>query len=163
MNDATLRWQPAQAVTTADIAAVRALFSEYAAALGVELCFQGFAQELAELPGRYAPAVGGRLLLARCQGEAAGAVGLRDLGAGTAEIKRLYVRLAYRSQGLGRRLVQVLIEQAQAIGYRRLVLDTLLSMTEARRLYAEFGFQETSAYYHNPLPDVTYLERWLAV
>jgi ribosomal protein S18 acetylase RimI-like enzyme len=163
MNDATLRWQPTQAVTTAEVAAVRALFSEYAAALGIELCFQGFAQELAELPGRYAPSVGGRLLLARSQGVAAGGVGLRDLGDGTAEIKRLYVRPAYRSQGLGRRLVQVLIEQAQVIGYRRLVLDTLVSMTEARRLYADFGFRETSAYYPNPLPDVTYLERWLVI
>lgn len=141
----------------ADMAVVRTLFLEYQAWLGVDLCFQGFEQELAGLPGGYVPP-GGGLWLARDADEVAGVVGLRAIQPGVAEMKRLWVRPAYRGHGLGRRLAQTAVSAARAAGYRSLCLDTLGHMTAAHRLYRSLGFQEIPAYYDNPLEDVRYLE-----
>lgn len=145
----------------ADIATARALFEEYAASLDVDLCFQNFAQELATLPGDYAPPRG-CLLLAEREGRPIGCVALRPLDeAGAAgpigEVKRLYVRPAARGTGLGRALAQAVITRARALGCRELRLDTLATMGEARALYASLGFRACAPYYRNPLPGVTYM------
>ena len=146
-----------QATTAIDIGRARALFVEYAQWLKVDLCFQGFDQELAMLPGAYAPPRG-RLLLAGPSDQAFGCIALRPLGSdGIAEVKRLYVRPAHRGERWGYRLAEELIAEARAIGYRELKLDTLDWMTAARALYASFGFREGAPYYHNPLPGVVYM------
>lgn len=144
-----------------DVALARALFEEYAAWLAVDLCFQGFAQELATLPGAYAPPRG-RLLLAGPPDDAFACIALRPLEWDVGEVKRLYVQPRARGQGWGRRLVQALITEARAIGYRELKLDTLERMGEARALYASVGFQPCAAYYHNPLGDTIYMALDLA-
>ncbi len=140
-----------------DMARIRALFLEYQAWLGVDLCFQGFEEEIASLPGRYAPPAGG-LWIARVDGELAGCVGFRPLEAGVCEMKRLWVRSGCRGLGLGRRLAELCVETARAAGYRTMCLDTLGFMGAARALYASLGFREIPAYYDNPLDDVRYLE-----
>ncbi len=140
-----------------EIDTLRALFREYAAWLRVDLCFQGFEEELAGLPGSYRPPRGG-LWLARVDGELAGCVALRPLDPERAEIKRLWVREAFRGLGLGRRLAETAIEAGREAGYRRLCLDTLAFMDAARALYGRMGFREIPAYYDNPLDDVRYLE-----
>ncbi len=146
-----------QATTTDDIERARALFVEYAQWLKVDLCFQGFAEELAALPGAYA-APRGRLLLAGTAHDAFACIALRPLeGAGMAEVKRLYVRPAHRGERWGYRLAEGLIAEARAIGYRELKLDTLEWMTPARALYASLGFRECGAYYDNPLAGVVYM------
>jgi GNAT superfamily N-acetyltransferase len=123
----------------------------------VDLCFQGFDEELATLPGKYAPP-DGRLLLAREGAAAVGCIGLRRTDATTGEVKRLYVRPVARGQGLGGELARRVMTAAREIGYRRLVLDTLEPMAEARRLYGSLGFREIPAYYANPLAGVIYME-----
>ena len=147
----------AGAAAPGEIDAVRALFREYADWLGVDLCFQGFDEELATLPGKYAPP-DGRLLLARDGAAAVGCIGLRRVDATTGEVKRLYVRPAARGQGLGGELARRVIAAAREIGYRRLVLDTLEPMAEARSLYGALGFRVIPAYYANPLSGVIYME-----
>lgn len=141
----------------ADSDVARELFREYAAELGMNFCFQGFEQELAGLPGKYAPPLG-ELLLAETHGEPAGCVAMRPLDDGVCEMKRMYVRPAQRGAGLGRRLASRIVEIARERGYALMRLDTLSSMTPAMSLYRSLGFVECSAYYHNPLPNVVYLQ-----
>jgi GNAT superfamily N-acetyltransferase len=148
---------PVGTVDTDKIGQVRGLLVEYAASLGVDLCFQNFDKELANLPGAYAPPRG-RLLLALDGDEAVGCVALRPFSEGVCEMKRLYVRPASRSSGIGRRLVEAIIAAAKELGYRRMRLDTLPQMAAARRLYKELGFRPIEAYCHNPVAGTEYLE-----
>ena len=155
-----------EATAPADVALARALFVEYARWLNVDLCFQGFDEELATLPGAYAPPLG-RLLIAGEPGAAFGCIALRPLETrddgdrGTlpviGEVKRLYVQPGHRAQQWGQWLAEALIDDARRIGYRELKLDTLDWMTAARGLYARLGFSECAPYYPNPLPGVVYM------
>jgi putative acetyltransferase len=145
-----------EAQTVADISQVRELFLEYQSTLGVDLCFQGFTEELASLPGNYGrPA--GRLLLASNGSSALGVVALRPVLSTDCEMKRLYVRSSCRGAGLGRLLTQALINEARLAGYSRLLLDTLPTMTEAQVLYRSMGFVEIAAYCHNPIAGTRYM------
>ena len=149
--------QICQATAPEQIAAMRSLFQEYAAWLRIDLCFQGFAEELATLPGSYAPPRG-RLLLASGTGGPAGCVALRPASDTVCEMKRLFVRPAYQGHGLGRTLAQRVISEAKAIGYSTIVLDTLPSMHTAIWLYESLGFVRRSAYYDTPLPETVFME-----
>jgi putative acetyltransferase len=149
-----------QAITPTQIRTLRNLFREYEAFLQVDLCFQRFEEELANLPGRYAPPQGA-LLLAIAAGEAAGCVAMRPLDAGVCEMKRLYVRPAFLGQGIGKKLALSVIERAEAAGYARMRLDTLEKLGPALSLYAALGFQKCPPYYENPLAGVVYMERML--
>jgi ribosomal protein S18 acetylase RimI-like enzyme len=147
-----------QAEAAPDIQQARELFEEYAAWLGINLCFQNFDKELAELPGDYAPP-NGRLLLAAAADEVMGCVALRKIGDGVGEMKRLYVRPAFRGRGLGRTLTEKLITEAKQIGYAQLRLDTLPGkMDQAIAMYRSFGFQEIAPYYKNPVAGATFME-----
>ncbi len=144
----------------ADFDAAREIFREYAAGLGVDLCFQNFEAELDGLPGDYA-APAGALLLATVDDQLAGCVALRPLAdvdySNACEMKRLYVRRAFRRFGLGRMLAQALIDRATAAGYSTMLLDTLDDMEAARELYTALGFVEIPPYYYNPIPGAHYL------
>ncbi len=142
---------------------MKALFLEYAESLDFSLCFQDFDQEMAEFPGQYS-APDGVLLLAKVDGAAAGAVGLRRLEEGVCEMKRLYVRPGFRALGLGlgRDLVLAILEEGRRLGYRAMRLDTLPSMEAAIALYLDVGFRDIEPYATNPIPGVRYLERALA-
>jgi ribosomal protein S18 acetylase RimI-like enzyme len=142
-----------------DLSIVRTLFREYAHTLPIALDFQGFEEELSALPGKYAEPEG-RLVIARVDGHVAACIGLRRFDAMTGEIKRLYVRPAYRGRGLAKLLTVRMLAEAQAIGYERVVLDTLRSMTPAINLYLAMGFHEIEAYYPNPY-DAVYFEKQL--
>jgi ribosomal protein S18 acetylase RimI-like enzyme len=150
-----------QADTPALLESARELFREYAAGLGIDLCFQNFDAELAGLPGDYAEP-GGALLLAYVNDDLAGCVamrGLRDVDhANACEMKRLFVRRAFRRYGLGRALAQALIDRAASAGYSAMLLDTLDDMESARGLYATLGFEEVAPYYFNPIPGAHYLK-----
>ena len=147
--------------TTAHLDAVRQIFSEYAAQLGIDLCFQNFEAELNDLPGEYSPP-NGALLLALVDGEVAGCCGLRALDSvdypNAAEMKRLYVRKAFRRFGLGRQLAEATLDAARMAGYHCVLLDTLDDMESARALYSEVGFVDIPPYYHNPVPGAHYLK-----
>jgi len=147
-----------QASSPAQIAQVRELFLEYAQSLGFSLCFQNFDQELAGLPGDYRPPEG-RLLLAEYEGQVAGCVALHKLEPGICEMKRLYLRPAFRGKGLGRKLAEVILEEARSIGYERLRLDTVGPvMKDAVALYRALGFREIAPYRANPMEGTLYLE-----
>lgn len=153
-----------QVTTLEEILWVRELFLEYQADIGVDLCFQGFDAELADLPGDYAPPYGG-LLLATVDGVPAGCCALRPLlesdYPNASEMKRLFVRRAYRGFGLGRQLVERTLTLARQAGYDHVLLDTLSDMEAARILYQELGFVEIPPYYHNPLLGTHYLKATL--
>jgi ribosomal protein S18 acetylase RimI-like enzyme len=147
-----------QAESTSEINEARKLFLEYSERLGLDLCFQNFEQELAELPGRYALPEG-RLLLAISKGQVAGCVGLRKIGDGVCEMKRLYVRPKFRGLGIGRAMALHLIEEARALNYSQMRLDTLpAQMGEAIKMYRSLGFREIEPYYHNPVEGALFLE-----
>jgi putative acetyltransferase len=144
-----------------EFAAARQIFLEYAAALNVDLCFQDFDAELADLPGEYAEPAGA-LLLAFVDGDVAGCCALRPLVSvdypNVAEMKRLYVRKAYRRFGLGRELAEAILDAARVAGYHSVLLDTLDDMETARALYTDLGFYEVPPYYHNPIAGAHYLK-----
>lgn len=147
--------------TIEQINATRALFAEYAAQLGVDLEFQNFDTELAGLPGEYC-APRGALMLALVDGQLAGCCAMRPLDAldypNACEMKRLYVRKAFRRFGIGRQLAQAILDAAQIAGYHHLVLDTLNDMESARALYEDLGFESIPPYYHNPIAGAHYLK-----
>lgn len=151
----------ALASSAEDLAIVRALLTEYAEALGLDLFFQDFDTELATLPGAYAPPRGG-LLLALVDDMVAGCCALQPLDAvdysNAAEIKRLYVRKAFRGFGLGRQLTEGILDVARQAGYACVLLDTLDNMESARALYTDLGFEEIPPYYHNPIAGSHYLK-----
>lgn len=147
-----------QAESATDMARVRELFLEYANSLSFSLCFQGFEQELKNLPGDYAPPHG-RLLLARLGNEAAGCIALHRFQDDICEMKRLFVRPAFRGHSLGRILMERVITEARALGYARMRLDTIpSSMKEAVAIYQKRGFREIPPYRENPIPGALYLE-----
>jgi putative acetyltransferase len=150
-----------EALDAAAVGACRELFVEYQQGLGVSLCFQQFDRELAGLPGDYARPRG-RLILARIAGEPAGCVALRPLEGGAGEMKRLFVRNAYRGMGIGRMLAECIIDEARALGYGALKLDTLPMMGEAQALYRELGFTDTAPYNDNPIEGTRFLALDLA-
>jgi putative acetyltransferase len=151
-----------EATNESQLATIRRLFLEYADTLGFELDFQNFDRDINELPGKYAPP-DGKLLLASCGGQVAGCVALRRHSQDICEMKRLWVRPPFRGKKIGRLLAEKVIEEARRIGYRRMVLDTIETMTEAVALYRSLGFVQTDAYYHNPLAGATYFEKDLTI
>jgi carbonic anhydrase len=141
----------------AQIDAARTLFREYAAALGFDLGFQDFDKELEGLPGEYAPP-SGRMYLVLVDGSLAGCAALRAMEEGICEMKRMYVRPGFRGLGLGRKLALTCIEEARAIGYRTMRLDTIATMAEAIALYHSLGFVEIPPYRFNPVPGAVYMK-----
>ena len=145
-----------EALDAADVEACRELFTEYQQALGVSLCFQDFERELATLPGAYARPRG-RLLIARVAAMPAACAALRPLGERDGEMKRLYVRPQFRGMGLGRALAEIVIDEARALGYASVKLDTLPQMAEAQSLYAALGFRDVAPYNENPIAGTRFL------
>ena len=147
-----------QARSAEEISCARELFAEYAAGLGIDLCFQNFEKEMADLPGDYVPPRG-RLLIAFENEATAGCVALRQIADGFCEMKRLYVRPHFRGTGLGRTLAETIIQAAREIGYQRLRLDTLPGrMDRAIALYRSLGFKEIEPYYQNPVVGAKFME-----
>lgn len=145
--------------TTAELDSVKTLFQAYAETLDFDLHFQDFAAEMAEFPGKYANEAGGALRLALLEGKPVGAVGLRDLGQGICEMKRLYLAPAARGSGLGLALAQAIIEAGKALGYQAMRLDTVAGHHDAAiELYRRLGFDEIAPYYDNPIPGARYME-----
>lgn len=144
-----------------EFGALREIFREYAASLPIDLAFQDFEHELATLPGEYAPPRG-TLLTATVDGELAGCCALRPMDTvdypNASEMKRLYVRPAYRGLGLGRQVVEAILDAARMVGYDYVLLDTLDDMEAARTLYEDLGFEEIPPYYHNPIAGAHYLK-----
>ncbi len=155
------RWGHSIAIEAADndggLAEARTLLKEYASSLGVDLSFQDFARELAELPAEYAPPRGA-LLLARYDKRLAGCVALRPLGDDLCELKRLYVRHPFRGKGVGKKLALAVIEHARDSGYRAMRLDTLPWMREAATLYRLLGFRPIEPYRANPVEGALFME-----
>jgi len=140
-----------------DLTSARQLLIEYAESLDFDLDFQGFDEDLANLPGEYAPPKG-YLLLAEYKGQLAGCVALRQLEESICEMKRLYVRPEFQGLGIGRALAQFVIEQARTIGYTYMRLDTAPSMQAARTLYRSLGFRQISPYRYNPIEGAVFME-----
>ena len=144
-----------------EVDAARRIFTDYAAQLDVDLCFQNFDAELANLPGEYI-APQGILLLTRVNNAIAGCCAMRPLHevdySNACEMKRLYVRPAFRRLGLGRQLTEAVVDAARVAGYHHLLLDTLSDMESARALYADLGFEAIPPYYHNPIAGAHYLK-----
>lgn len=144
-----------------DLDTVRSLFRDYQTDMGIDLCFQGFEAELSNLPGEYAQP-SGSVLVACVDGEPAGCCAFRPLTntdhLDACEMKRLFVRRAFRGFGLGRLLVDQVMSDARLAGYTTMLLDTLSDMETARALYQESGFVEVAPYYHNPIPGAHYLK-----
>ncbi len=156
MSDTTITIRPA--TTGADLDAIRELFQAYADSLPVDLAYQGFAAELAGLPGAYGPPAGALLLAHSGEGVPLGCVALRPMpDAGCCEMKRLYVDPAARGMGLGRQLAEAVIEAAREAGYRQLRLDTLPLMTGAQALYRQLGFVPIPPYYDTPIAGTVFL------
>lgn len=153
MNDLEIR----QVESLRDIAAVRELWREYWESFGLPADFQGFGGELEGLPGVYG-AEGGALLLATCQKEPAGTIAVRRLAPTSGEVKRLYLRPPFRGQGLGRRLLEAVMDQARTLGYESLYADTLPAMTDALSLYERVGFERVEAYSQAPTPGAIFLK-----
>jgi putative acetyltransferase len=150
-----LKISPVQ--TDNDIKTVKQLFVEYADSLGFDLCFQNFQEELANLPGDYAPP-NGCLLLAKYNSNTAGCIALRKLSDSVCEMKRLYIKPKFRGLKIGRKLVETVIAEARRIGYTCIRADTVPSMKEARALYASIGFKEINPYCHNPVEGAIFIE-----
>jgi len=146
-----------EVVSADELDHIRALFRAYVDALGIDLSFQGFEQELASLPGQYAPPRG-CLLMAVLDGQAVGCVALRPLEQHTCEMKRLYVSPEMRGEGLGRTLACEIVARARALGYTHMRLDTLPWMDAAIALYRTLGFYEIESYRYNPIPGTVYME-----
>ena len=144
-----------------EMAEVRQIFQEYADSLNIDLEFQGFESEIADLPGEYAPPRG-QILLATVDGAIAGCCALRPIDdcdyPNAAEMKRLYVRNAFRGLGLGRQLTEGILDAARRAGYDHVLLDTLDDMESARALYTDLGFESIAPYYHNPVAGAHYLK-----
>jgi putative acetyltransferase len=150
-----------QASSTEEVQQAKLLFEEYASWVEISLCFQNFDQEVANLPGDYAPP-SGRLFLAIEDEKVMGCVALRKIGEGIGEMKRLYVRPEFRGRGLGRTLTEKLIAEAKQIGYTSLRLDTLPGkMDQAIAMYRALGFKEIAPYYRNPVEGATFMELFL--
>jgi putative acetyltransferase len=145
------------ALTEEDFSRAKALFEEYASSLDFPLDFQNFEEELAGLPGSYAPPEG-CLLLALHRDQVAGCVALRKIDRDICEMKRLFVRISFRDMGIGKALAESVIQEAKKKGYTRMRLDTVPSMKEARALYESLGFREIPPYRHNPVPGAVFLE-----
>jgi len=149
--------QLVEAHTEPMLTEARALLAAYAAGLGIDLGFQHFEEESGALPGSYVPP-DGSLLVATWNRRVAGCVAVRSLEAGVAEMKRLYVRPAFRRYGIGRALAEAAVDAARRSGYRRMRLDTLATMREAQDLYASMGFRPIPPYCHNPIPGTIFME-----
>ena len=143
-----------------DLEEIKDLFREYSVSLGVSLCFQGFEEEMAKLPAKYAEPEGS-ILLAKVDGKPAGCVALWKLEEGVCEMKRLYVRPQFQGIGLGKQMAVAIIEEAQLKGYKTMKLDTLKRLEAANSLYHSLHFIETTPYNYNPESDVTYFEKEL--
>ena len=151
-------WELIRASSPVQIEQARELFTEYAAWLEIDLCFQNFEKELADLPGDYAPP-DGRLLFAYDDARLAGCVALRRITDDICEMKRLFVRSQFRGKSLGRGLTEAIIREAKEIGYERMRLDTLPpKMNDAIALYRSLGFEEIGVYYNNPVPGAIFME-----
>ncbi len=148
-----------EAETIEHIEIVRQLFREYEKSLDIDLCFQGFEAELANLPGKYA-APDGRLFLALVDGKTAGCIALRKLEQDVCEMKRLFVRDEFRGFGLGKLLIEKLIEEARLTGYKKMRLDTLPDkMAKAVKLYESHGFRKIEPYYDSPFGETLFMEK----
>ncbi|MBA4849914.1 GNAT family N-acetyltransferase [Emticicia sp. BO119] len=144
--------------TVDDLDEIKALFREYEKFLGVSLCFQNFEEELAKLPAKYAEPEGA-IFLAKANGKSAGCVALWKLEDGICEMKRLYVKPEFQGLGFGKKLVYIIIEEAQKKGYKKMKLDTLRRLESANHLYKSLKFTETTSYNYNPEEDVAYFEK----
>ncbi|MGB4585718.1 MAG: GNAT family N-acetyltransferase, partial [Rectinemataceae bacterium] len=144
----------------ADMDGIRGLIREYMDSMALNLCFQGIDEELTSLPGKYSEPEGA-IIVAEAGGALCGCVALKKIGEGICEMKRLFVKDAFKGKGIGRELVRRIIDEGRSKGYRFMRLDTLESMKPALALYRSFGFSETAAYVYNPLEGAVYMEKAL--